>query len=368
MPGRVVTSHDVALRAGVSRSAVSRCFTPGASVADETRQRVLEAAKALGYRPNAIARSLNKGASRIIAVVLGYMDNPFYPALLDRLATRLQACGYRLLLLTAPADGTGEELYSEVLAYQVDGIILASLLLSSALAEQCRAAGVPVVLVNRRVADANASSVTADNRTGARVIADFLLAGGHSRFAYLAGLHSSSTNRDREQAFRKRLAEAGHNEILREEGHYTQHGAREAARRLLSRQKPPDAIFCANDHMAFAAMDVARFERGLDVPRDVSIVGFDDVVAAAWPAYALTTFEQPVDAMAEATINLMLARLSSNAEAADFGQHIRIPGDLVVRSSARRPADDIVAIDGRDVWRPTTPARRARRKPPAIKG
>lgn len=348
MSGRVVTSLDVALRAGVSRSAVSRCFTPGASVSEDMRRRVLDAAKQLGYRPNAIARSLNMGSSRMIAVVLGYMENPFYPALLERLATRLQARGYRLLLFTAPPDGSNEELFSEILAYQVDGIVMASILLTSALADQCRAAGIPVVLVNRTTDNPEVSSVTADNRTGARAIADFLLASGHKRYAYLAGLQSSSTNSDREQAYRKRLADAGVSEVLREEGHYTQDGAREAARRLLTRRKRPDAIFCANDHMAFAAMDVARFELGLRIPDDVSIVGYDDVIPAAWPAYALTTVEQPVDAMAEAAMDLILSRIGAGA---DIGAQLRIPGELVVRSSARRPMTGVVNIDGRDVWR-----------------
>ena len=216
-----ITSADVALRAGVSRSAVSRCFTPGASVSSKTRGRVMEAAQALGYRPNAIARSLNKGRSRMIAVVLGYMDNPFYPAMLERLAERLHSRGYRLLLFTARPDGSCDELFSEILVYQVDGIILASILLTSALAQRCRDAGIPLVLVNRTTDDRNISSVTAHNRKGARAVADFLLAGGHRRFAYVAGLASSSTNHDRESAFRKRLAEAGVREILREEGGYT---------------------------------------------------------------------------------------------------------------------------------------------------
>lgn len=362
MVGRVVTSRDVALRAGVSRSAVSRCFTAGASVAVETRERVLAAAKALGYRPNAIARSLNKGASRMIAVVLGYMENPFYPALLDRLAARLQQRGYRLLMLSVPPDDSGDELYSEILAYQVDGLILASALLSSALAEQCRTAGIPVVLVNRTIAEAGVSSVTADNRNGARAVADFLLAGGHKRFAYLAGLHTSSTNHDREQAFRKRLAEAGHGEILREEGHYTREGARDAAYKLLTLRKRPDAIFCANDHMALAAMDVARFELGLDVPSDLSIVGYDDVVAAGWPAYGLTTVEQPVDAMAEMAMTLLLARIGENGPTLiDAGEQIRIPGELIVRGSARRPQEGVVSVDGRDIWQPVR-ARKLKEK------
>jgi DNA-binding LacI/PurR family transcriptional regulator len=286
----------------------------------------------------------------MIAVVLSYMDNPFYPALLERLATHLQARGYRLLLFTCPQEGSCDELFAEILAYQVDGIILASILLSSALAAECRSAGIPMVLVNRTTDDPNVSSITADNRTGARAIADFLIAGGHQRFAYVAGLQSSSTNHDRETAFRARLVEEGVGELLREEGRYRQDSARDAARRLLTRPKPPDAVFCANDHMALAVMDVARFELGLRVPEDVSIVGYDDVGAAAWPSYALTTTEQPVETMAQVAVEAIMARIEGGE---DRGNRIVIPGELVVRASARRPTTGIIRIDGRDVWRPS---------------
>jgi DNA-binding LacI/PurR family transcriptional regulator len=352
----VITSADVAARAGVSRSAVSRCFTPGASVSSQTRARVMDAAQALGYRPNAIARSLNKGRSRIIAVVLGYMDNPFYPAMLERLAESLRSRGYRLLLFTARSDGSGDELLSEILDYQVDGVILASILLTSGLAQRCRAARIPLVLVNRTTEDRDVSSVTADNRVGARAMADFLLAGGHRRFAFVAGLASSSTNHDREVAFRARLAEAGVNAVMREEGGYTWEGAREATRRLLRGPRPPDAIFCANDHMAMAAMDVARFEFGLRAPDDVSIVGYDDVAGTAWPSYRLTTVEQPVDAMARAAVDVLMARVEGDERG---GAQVRIPGELVVRESARRPPKGVVSMDGREIWRP-----RERAKPP----
>ena len=349
MSNRVVTSADVARQAGVSRSAVSRCFTPGTSVSHDMRRRVMDAAKALGYRPNAIARSLNMGRSRMIAVVLGAMENPFYPALLERLAVKMQALQYRLLLFTAPPDGNCDDLFSEIFAYRVDGLILASVLLTSALTEECHTAGVPLVLVNRTTEDPNVSSVIADNRTGARSVADFLVAGGHKRFAYLAGLQSASTNQDREVAFRGRLAQFGIDDVLIDHGNYRREGAQDATRRLLLGANPPDAIFCANDHMALAAIDVARYELNLRIPDDVSIVGYDDVPAAAWLAYRLTTVEQPVDAMAEATVNLLMRRIEGKGAG---GERIRMNGDLIVRSSARRPAAGIAPVDGRDLWRP----------------
>ncbi len=348
MAGRI-TSVEVARRAGVSRSAVSRCFTPGASIADDTRKRVMDAAKALGYRPNAIARSLIAGRSRMIAVVVAYLENQFYPDLLARLADELQARGYHLLLFTGPSDGNSDALFAQILAYQVDGIVLASTSLSSALADECNAAGIPVVLINRTNDRAGVSSVTADNRNGARALADFLLAAGHRRFGYVAGSAGSSTNQDRETAFRERLAERGVTEVLREDGLYSQAGAAEAARRLLGRADRPDAVFCANDHMAIAVMDTARHELGLRVPEDVSIVGYDDVGPARWPSYALTSVEQPVGTMVDLAVAALLDRIEGREAAARIA---RVPGELVVRASARRPEHGVVRVDGRDVWRP----------------
>lgn len=358
MTGRVNTSIEVANRAGVSRSAVSRCFTPGASISDETRRKVMEAAKALGYRPNAIARSLNVGRSRMIAVVIGYMENQFYPALLDRLAQRLQSRAYRLLLFTSKPDGDCDELFAEILAYKVDGIILASTLLSSELAEECKSANIPVVLVNRTTDSANISSVTADNRDGARCVADFLLAGGHRRFGFIAGIASSSTNQDRKNAFLERLNEAGITDVIHAEGHYSQEGAQKAARELLGLRTQPDAIFCANDHMALAVMDVARYEFGLDIPGAISIVGYDDVGAAAWPSYNLTTVQQPVDAMAQAAVDSLMQRMESASVPAHT---IRIPGDLVVRGSARRPSYGLLHAGGQIIWRPEAKKKKSQR-------
>ena len=136
---------------------------------------------------------------------------------------------------------------------------------------------------------------------------------------------------------------------MREEGAYTREGAQDAARRLLRRSRPPDAIFCANDHMALAAMDVARFELGLRTPEDVSIIGYDDVASAAWPSYGLTSVEQPVDAMAQGAVDALMSRIEGDERG---GEQVRISGELVVRTSARRPASGIVSVDGRDVWRP----------------
>ncbi|WP_431282474.1 LacI family DNA-binding transcriptional regulator [Humitalea sp. 24SJ18S-53] len=331
----------------MSQSAVSRTFTPGASVAPAMREKVLEAARVLGYRPNLIARSLITRRSRIVGVAVGYLRNQFYSEVLEVLSERLQARGYHLLLFIAPQRGDADPQLEEVLHYQVDALVLLSATLSSRLAAECCANGVPVVLFNRTTRGAGIESVTGDNLAGGRRVAEFLVAGGHEHFAFVAGLADSSTGRDRERGFREGLAAHGVTRIERVEGDYDFEQAGRAADALFARPQRPDAVFCANDHMAFAVMDAARRRHGLRVPEDVSIIGFDDVGPAHWAGYDLTTYSQPVGPMVEAAVALLEARLADSAAPA---QHVVVPGELVVRGSARVPRD-IVACEGRRVWR-----------------
>jgi DNA-binding LacI/PurR family transcriptional regulator len=357
---RAVTAHDVALRAGVSQSAVSRCFTPGASVSEATRAAVLAAAGELGYRPNLIARSLITRRSRIIGMAVGYLHNQFYPAVLEAMSARLQALGYHLLLFTAPLSGDADPLLEDILRYQVDGLVLASTTLSSRLAAACAASGVPVVLFNRTIRDGRGvDSVTGDNRGGAKRIADFLLAGGHRRLAFVAGIEDSSTSRDRERGFRDALRAAGAAPPLRVVGGYDMAQASEAADALFARDDRPDAVFCASDHMAIAVMDRARFRHRLRVPDDVSIIGFDDAVPAAWPAYSLTTFSQPVEGMVSSAVDALVSRLEGDDAPP---RRIVVPGELVVRGSARLPATGVATEAGIRLWRPETSAARGRQR------
>ena len=347
---QAVTATDVARLAGVSQSAVSRAFTPGASIAQGTRRRVLEAACELGYRPNAIARSLTTRRSRIIGVAASYLQNLFYPDVLEALSRRLRDRGYQVLLFTPEAGRHADPQLNEVLDWRVDALILASTTLSSALATQCHSAGIPVLLFNRTSRAANISSVTGENIRGGRLIAQFLVTGKHRRLAFLAGIENSSTSRDRERGFSSWLTENRQPPPLREVGQYRFEDAGEATRRLLSRPDRPDAIFCANDHMAVAALEVARHEFRLKIPRDLSIVGFDDTKPAAWPSMSLTSFAQPLLPMVDATVEMVCAMIDDPAMAT---RHEVVSGELVLRRSARRPAQGCVIQDGRTIWRPS---------------
>jgi DNA-binding LacI/PurR family transcriptional regulator len=339
VPPAKVTSAEVAERAGVSQSAVSRVFTPGASASAKTVEKVKRAARELGYRPNILARAMVSGRSRIIGLVVAYLDNQFYPDVLERLSNALQQRGYHVLVFMASQQaGNIDTVVEEILDYQVDGIIAASVALSSDLSHSCRAAGVPMVLFNRAQDGEGVSSVTSDNYEGGRKLADLLLLAGHQRIGHIAGWEGASTQRDRELGFTTRLAEAGRTVFAREVGNFRMDEAAEAARCMFAVDAGdrPDAVFVANDHMAIPVIDTLRSEFGLRVPDDVSVVGYDDVPAASWPAYSLTTVRQPADRMVEETVDLLLKLVEDDGTPP---RSVEVKGELILRGSARLPEE-----------------------------
>lgn len=332
MSTKRITSIDVARLAGVSQSTVSRTFSPSEkySVSSKSRQKVLAVAQQLGYKPNAIARSLSMQRTNIIGIVMAYITSPFYPYVLEKFTERLQALGRQVLLFNAGPNQEVDDILPLVLEYQVDGLIITSATLSSEMVDECVQHGTPVILFNRYVLGANVSAVCCDNDQGGRAVANFLLDTGHKRLAYIAGTQNTSTNIDREKGFTDRLRERGVLEWQHVQGNYTYEAGYEATKRLLQRHDRPDAIFCANDIMALGAIDAARFEMGLKIPEELSIIGFDDIPAANWPSYSLTTIRQPVNQMIQATIDLLIERI--DAPQAEPVLKL-IPGTLITRGS-----------------------------------
>jgi DNA-binding LacI/PurR family transcriptional regulator len=327
------TAADVARLAGVSQSAVSRVFTPGASASAKTVAKVREAAERLGYRPNPLARAMITGRTRMIGLVVAYLENQFYPVALELLSRALQDRGYHILIFMADNDDRrSAQVMQELIDYRVDGIVTASVAMTNDLTARCAAAGIPVVLFNRGQDDPRLSEVTSDNRAGAARVAAFLAEGGHTRIAHIAGWQGSSTGRDRARGFAEGLAARGLAPFAVVPGDYDRPTAARAARALFVGPDTPDAIFVGNDHMAFAVMDALRHGLGLRIPQDVSVVGYDDVPMAAFAAYDLTTLRQPVRRMVEATVATLLARIEGEGESP---RKTRIDGPLIIRGSAR---------------------------------
>lgn len=329
-----ITAHDVARLAGVSQSAVSRVFTPGASASKAMADKVRAAAEQLGYRPDPLARAMITGRTRIVGLVVAYLENQFYPMALERLSRALQERGYHILVFMAEnSTDKVAEVVQELIDYRVDGIITASVSLSNDLTARLASLGIPVVNFNRGQTDPRLTDVTSDNIAGARRATGFLIAAGHTRIAHVTGWQGSSTGRDRAEGFRQAMDTAGLAPVAMIDGMYSRDTAAAVTREMFTGPDRPDAIFVGNDHMAFAVMDELRFGLGLRVPEDVSVIGYDDVPMAAWPAYDLTTIRQPVNRMVAATLEAILGLIDGTA----VPRKTRIDGPLMVRRSARLP-------------------------------
>jgi DNA-binding LacI/PurR family transcriptional regulator len=332
-----ITAQDVAQLAGVSQSAVSRVFTPGASVSKATVEKVREAAAKLGYRPNVLARAMITGRTRIIGLVVAYLDNQFYPLAIERISRALQQRGYHILIFLAENSTQNiTEVVKELIDYRVDGIIAASVSLSNDMSVRLDALGIPVVNFNRGQENPNLTDITSDNVAGGRKATEFLIAAGHARIAHISGWQGSSTGRDRAEGFRQAMSAAGLDPVAVVDGMYDRETTITATRALFDVAQPPDAVFVGNDHMAFAVMDELRSGLGLRVPDDVSVIGYDDVPIAAWPAYDLTTIRQPVNRMVAATVDAILGLIESDMPP----RKTLIDGPLIVRGSARVPTGD----------------------------
>lgn len=302
------TSHDVARLAGVSQATVSRALS-GGSVSAETREKILEAARAVGYVPNLGARAMKTGRVNTVGVVVADLKNPFYPEILDALTSYLDAAGQKVTLWNS--DGPGNDAALEAInAGSVDGVIFTTVTEASTPLRAALTAHKPVVLINRTVETLGCDQVSSDNVVGGGTVADHFLAGGRRDIAFIGGPSSASTARERLEGFCRRLADA--DVRLRPDrtltGPFSHDFGFSAATRLLRADNPPDAIFCSNDLIAFGALDAAR-ACGVSVPDELWVVGYDDIAMSAWPAFDLTTIHQPSRTMAEAGAQALLDRI-----------------------------------------------------------
>jgi DNA-binding LacI/PurR family transcriptional regulator len=327
-----VTAADVARRAGVSRSAVSRTFTPGASVSSEVRDRILRAADHLGYRVNRVAQSLINARSNVIGLVGTDLHQPFHAELLATLSAALLANGFQCMLLNAAnAARDMGALIARVLEYRVGAIVVMSGTPPSRIVEECLKNGVPVILVNKPLPGLAVDTVVADHAAGGRLAAEHLLAAGCRRLAVVSSAARTASLMGRLNAFRTRVADAGLRARVWQDGPTDYCAGWEAARALLA-EEPFDGVFCVTDLLALGFLDAVRSEFGRRVPEDLSVIGFDDIPQAGWRAYELTTFCQPVGDLADA----VMAGIRRRTEAPATPRTVRtIPVRLVARATVR---------------------------------
>ena len=289
--------------AGVSQSAVSRCFKPGASVSKATYQRVMQAARDLDYIPNAAARSLCTRRSNLVAVILWEQAIASHPAIVTELTHQFALRGMRAVLFTLASEADIDNTLATLWQYQVDGAVVAARLGDVHIAEFTRRA-LPFLLFNRFASD-EVNTVACDNHAAARVLAARLANAGHKRFALVTGPADSSVAHDRRRGVCERLAELGLPTPLLVAGQFDYASGARAMREIRARSEVlPDVVVCTNDMMAIGCIDTARAEFGLSIPRDLSVTGFDGIASSSWLCYNLTTMRLPIADMALAAADL----------------------------------------------------------------
>lgn len=326
-----VTQKEVAEKAGVSLSAVSRAFTDGASVSAKTKEKIEKAAKALGYKPNILAQSLMTNRTKLIGIVSSNFENPAFIEVFDLITRELQAKGYRSLLENLTEKCEPEAVLDRLLQYRVDGVLFISSVLPTIFAEVCAKAKLPAAIMFGR-ADTNGpiNVVTADNSGGGKLGAELLLEKGYQRIAFLGGPEDATTTIDRKQSVIDTLKAQGHELVAIEHcSSYSYEAGRQKSLELLRKNTDIDAIFCGDDILAIATLDTAR-ELGKKCPEEIGILGFNDILMASWGAYDLSTVQQPIQQMVLAAVDIIISRI----ENPELGTETRLlPCKLVERGT-----------------------------------
>jgi LacI family transcriptional regulator len=344
----MVTSHDVARLAGVSQPTVSRALRDQKGVSMVTRVRIREAAKALGYVPSQIGRSLATRTTGRVGVVSAELCNPFYPALIEPLHDALAALGYRMILVTDRGDAEIE--LEPLIDGSLDGVVLSTSEVGSSLPFELAKRGLPHVMLNRTVDGARTDECVSDNVAGAEAVADFLVDFGHTRIGAVFGPEATSTGRERTTGFRRRLAERGvplSPDYVRT-GEFHQDTGRAALDELMAVKPPPTALFCANDVIAFGVCAAAA-AAGVDIPAQLTVVGFDDIPMASWEVFSLTTMRVDLSVMGQRTATLLAERI---ADPELPPRRVVLPVELVLRGTHSRPQ-----MPGSELSGPTSPHR-----------
>jgi len=302
-----VTLKEVSERAGVSRSAVSRAYTDGASISERTRKKVEKAARELGYSPSLIARSLATNRTKLIGLIANNFQNPIFLEVFDLYTQALQARGLRPLLVNLTNETDPENSVQMLRQYNVDGVIVATSTLPPHFARAFKNAQVPVVhAFGRFEMGSDVHVVGIDNQACGKMAADTLLQHGYQNIAFLGGPETATSTQDRAIGFLGHLRDKGVKVAdVRYADAYGYQAGRDAMHQLLG-EKQVEAVFCGDDLICMGAMDEAR-QAGLRVPEDIGFIGFNDMQMSQWSSYDLTTVRQPTRDIIKSSIELVVA-------------------------------------------------------------
>jgi len=324
---------QVAQLAGVSATTVSHALNGRRPVSAETRRRIMEAIAELGYRPNVMARGLRAGRSLTIGLVIPDITNPFYPVLARGVQDVLGPAGYdEIITNTNGVRDLERAALDKMISRQVDGVAFAVFHTHADDLQPVIDAQIPVVRLGGRAAQTGVDLVHSDDEGGAREAVRHLIHNGFRRIAFICGPAAEGPAAERVAGYRAALAEAGigpqQNMVVHTD--FSRAGGAHGVEKLIRQRKRPDAVLCANDMMAIGALDAAR-ERGLRVPDDLAVMGFDDIEAATLVTPQLTTIANPAREIGMACARLLLDRING---VAGPPKEIVIPTRLVRRQSA----------------------------------
>jgi DNA-binding LacI/PurR family transcriptional regulator len=326
-----VTSAEVAKRAGVSRSAVSRTFTTGASVSREVRRKVEKAAKELGYRVNRIAQGLISNRSTLVGVVGAHLADPFTAKQLDHLSLALLKRGMQCMLLNAAeAEQDIAPLIEMILEFRVRAVVVLSGTPPTTIVNECLACGVRLILINKPTDDTHTDMIMSDDFTGAKLAAKRLIDAGCRKVAVVTSGSGTQSQRRRSERFIKLARKAGVEVVSWSKGITGYDAGAQAARELL-KDNEIDGAFCVTDLLALGFLDAARNDMGRKVPKDLSIIGFDDIPQAGWSSYRLTTIAQCFPDLTDA----VLTALDRDSETEEKAPQQVVPVRLIERATVR---------------------------------
>jgi DNA-binding LacI/PurR family transcriptional regulator len=328
------TLKDVAERAGVSRAAVSRTFTAGASVSPKMRARVEQAATDLGYSPNMLARSLTTRRTQLVGLVSNNFRNPVFLQIFDLFTRAIQDRGLRPLLVNLSDETDPAKSVQLLRQYSVDGVIVASSHVLDGFAHAFRQAGLPVVHAFGRATDApDVDVVSIDNLAAGRLAAETLIARGYRSLGFIGGPEIASTTQDRLLGFRSAALDRGIPVLSSFAGTYSYDAGRIEMQRQLRAPNRPEAWFCADDVLSIGALS-ALADAGIAVPQAAGVIGLNDMEMAGWANIGLTTIHQPFDAIVEASVDL----IAESFDRPDRPPQVRLfPCHVVERGTLRPP-------------------------------
>lgn len=336
-----VTIKSIAKMTGVSHSTVSRALRGSNLVAADTARYIQKVADEQGYLPSAAARSLKTRRTQALGVILSSIADPFFAEILFGIEEYAQQSNYSLLIAASQHDPLKERHIVQAMVEQrTDGLIICSSSFSQIQVSQLLLRGFPVVMVNQQAAENYNFSIYHDDLDGSSQVTRHLISLGHRRIAYLGNANSGRTTQDRTAGYMAEMDKHG----LAVPADYVHHVAggdpelgREALLHFLDLDEPPSALFCFNDMLAVGVLKGCK-ERGLDVPRQLSVVGFDNIAYSAFTTPSLTTFDQPKREIGREAARLLLDLLASDQAGLPQTRQVRVlQGRLLVRESTSAP-------------------------------